>query len=57
MMVREKQSDDSTVIGLSAESGIGKARARLRLTLERFRSIFPSSEIRTYSAFVLSRVL
>ena len=35
MMVQEKQSDDSTVIGLSAESGIGKAKTGLRLTLER----------------------
>ena len=35
MMVQEKRSDDSTVIGSSAESGIGKARTGLRLTLER----------------------
>ena len=35
MIVQEKQSDDSTIIGSSAESGIGKAKTGLRLTLER----------------------
>ena len=35
MVVQEKQSDDSTVLGASSESGIGKAKAGLRLTLEK----------------------
>ena len=34
MLVQIKQSDDRAVIGSSAESGIGKARTGLRLTLD-----------------------
>ena len=50
MLVQVKQSDNPAVIGSSAESGIGKARTGLRLTLDQLPlKFYPNGGSTTYS--------
>jgi glycosyltransferase involved in cell wall biosynthesis len=50
MLVQTKQGDDKTVIGLPATSGMGKAVAGVRLTLDHLPlKLYPNRERTTYS--------
>jgi len=51
MLVQVKQGDDRAVIGSSSESGIGKARTGLRLTLDQLPlKFYPNGGSRNYSS-------